>query len=125
LKSIKPGRGPSMMGGIMSVMVGLFGVLWIVIVAGSGGGLFALAGVIFVIVAVINAVYNFKNATSKTRYSTFDITDENEETDPLHEIYGARNIRAETKSSRYCPYCGAPVESDYRYCNRCGKELPS
>ena len=26
MKSIKPGRGPSMMGGIMSIVVGLFGV---------------------------------------------------------------------------------------------------
>ena len=33
-------------------------------------------------------VYNLKNATSKDRFSTFDITDESEESDPLNETFG-------------------------------------
>ena len=46
MKSVKPGRGPSMMGGVMSIFMGLFGLLWTILVASSGGGIFALSGVI-------------------------------------------------------------------------------
>ena len=28
MKSIKPGRGPSMMGGLGSIFAGVFGVIW-------------------------------------------------------------------------------------------------
>ena len=48
MKSIKPGRGPSFMGGIMSVFAGLFGVVWTVIAVGMGGGLFSLIVMILV-----------------------------------------------------------------------------
>ena len=85
MKSIKPGRGPSMMGGIMGIAVAVFGVIWTVIAASMGGGLFAIFGVVFVIVAIVNTVYNFKNATGKNRYSTFDVTTDEEEPDPLNE----------------------------------------
>ncbi len=88
MKSIKPGRGPSFMGGVMSILVGLFGVVWTVIAASAGGGFFALFGIIFIAVAVVQAIYNFKNATGKNRYSAFDITDSSEEPDPLNERFG-------------------------------------
>ena len=65
MKHIKPGRGPSMMGGVMSIAIGVFGVIWTIAAAGMGGGLFALFGVVFVIVAIVQAVFHFKNATSK------------------------------------------------------------
>lgn len=65
MKSIKPGRGPSMMGGIASVGMGLFGLLWIFFVLRMGGGFFALFGLVFVLIAVAQAVYNFKNATER------------------------------------------------------------
>lgn len=32
MKSIKPGRGPSMMGGISALFAALFGVFWIIVV---------------------------------------------------------------------------------------------
>ena len=89
MKSIKPGRGPSFMGGISSILVALFGVVWTIIAASMGGGLFALFGLIFIAYAVVQAVYNFKNATGKNRYSEFDITDVNEETDPFNERFGS------------------------------------
>lgn len=127
MKSIKPGRGPSFMGGVMSILVGLFGVVWTVVAAGAGGGPFALFGIIFVAIAVVQAIYNFKNATGKNRYSSFDITDENEEPDPWNERFG--NSQSYTQfnddtDSNYCPYCGTAVQSDYEYCNSCGKKLP-
>lgn len=127
MKSVKPGRGPSFMGGVMSVLVGLFGVVWTIIAATMGGGLFALFGVIFIAVAVVQAVYNFKNATGKNRYSSFDITDGDEEPDPWNECFGNSQTYTsmnEDRGSKYCPYCGTAVKSDFEYCNNCGKKLP-
>lgn len=127
MKSIKPGRGPSFMGGVMSVLVGLFGVVWTVIAASAGGGVFALFGIIFIAVAVVQAIYNFKNATGKNRYSAFDITDSSEEPDPLNERFGTPQSSAPKKDdvdNKFCPYCGTPVAGDFEFCNNCGKKLP-
>lgn len=130
MKSVKPGRGPSMMSGIVGICVAVFGVLWTIIAASSGGGLFALFGVIFVVIAVVEVIYNFKNATGKNRYSTFDITDENEEPDPLGERFGNTYYPTDDRYSygsseqNYCPYCGAKVKQDFEFCQNCGKKLP-
>lgn len=130
MKSIKPGRGPSMMSGIVGIGVALFGVLWTIIAASSGGGLFALFGVIFVAIAVVQVVYNFKNATGKNRYSSFDITDENEEPDPFNERFGNNSYAQDDRysytesSQNYCPYCGAKTKEDFEFCTNCGKKLP-
>ncbi len=127
MKSIKPGRGPSFMGGVMSIFVGLFGIVWTIVVASMGGGVFALFGIIFVAVAVVQAIYNFKNATGKNRYSAFDITDSSEEPDPLNERFGNPQATAQKKDdmdNKFCPYCGTPVAGDFEFCNNCGKKLP-
>lgn len=129
MKSIKPGRGPSFMSGISSILVALFGVVWTIIAASMGGGLFALFGLIFIAYAVVQAVYNFKNATGKNRYSEFDITDGNEETDPFNERFASPDrtsnymFGSDTKS-KFCPYCGIKVDADFEFCNKCGKKLP-
>jgi len=131
MRSIKPGRGPSMMSGVMCVVVGIFGVLWTIGAASIGGGLFSLFGVLFIIIAIVNAVYNFKNATNKNRYSTFDIVDGNEEPDPLNQRYGEEYYEQKAapsyegkRDSEFCPYCGADVEKEFIFCNKCGKKLP-
>ena len=131
MKSIKPGRGPSFMSGIMSIAVGLFGVVWTVLAVSMGGGIFALFGVIFVIMAVAMAIYNFKNATSQNRYSSFDITEHGEENDPLNERFGRSDVQntpprpdGPGNTGCFCPYCGAKTESDFEYCSKCGKKLP-
>ena len=129
MKSIKPGRGPSMKGGIMALAMAAFGVLWIIVVASMGGGIFAAFGVIFVIVAVVEAVYSFKNATGENRYSSFDIVDGSEEPDPLNIRYGEDSRKVHSSQQRpreslYCPYCGCAAEGDYIYCNKCGRKLP-
>ncbi len=127
MKSVKPGRGPSALSAISSIGVAAFGVLWTVMALAGGAGPFALFGVIFVIIAVVQAVYNIKNATSKNRYSEFDITENGEEPDPLNEkfkvIRSDENTAAKTQSN-YCPYCGAPVSASFKFCNNCGEKLP-
>ncbi len=127
MKSIKPGRGPSFMGGIIGIAVALFGVFWIVMAATMGAWFMIPFGLIFVAIAIVNTIYNFKNATGKNRYSEYDITDSDEEPDPWNEKFG--NISEEQKAQpqtalKYCPYCGEKAEKDYKFCSSCGRELP-
>lgn len=128
-----------MMGGIVSLCVAGFGVLWVIgassisnemSMMGSGFGvidIFPLFGVIFIIIAVASAVYNFKNATSKNRYSEFDITDAGEEPDPLNQRFGEQASvdegTVQSHDRRFCPYCGAKADEDHRFCGSCGKKL--
>lgn len=133
MKSIKPGRGPSMMGGFGSIFSIVFGIFWTVLAASMTKGLgligviFPLFGVLFIIIGIFNAVYNFKNATGKNRYSSFDITDDHEEPDPLNQYFGDKPEHtpdAASTGSSFCPYCGAPVQDDFAFCRKCGKALP-
>ncbi len=147
MKSIKPGRGPSMMSGVASIGAGIFGLIWTIAAASMGAGPFALFGLVFIGMAVASAVYNIKNATSENRYSTFDIVDSTEEMDPFNERFGSKQAvsadfdhyadgtprfsentasagRTDSSVNAFCPYCGNAVEKDFIYCNNCGKELP-
>ena len=70
--SVKPGRGPSFMNGVASVIAGLFGLFWFFTARsmfssvsgpiGIDSGLaeiFPYFGLLFVALAIANAVYNF------------------------------------------------------------------
>ena len=148
MKSVKPGRGPSMMGGVVSVALVVFGLLWTMGASSmtssfsgigsfsdpsfGGGGIdviFPLFGVVFVFIAIVSAVYNFKNATGEQRFSEYDIVDSKEEADPLNEYFGGERPSMESgdcvsEDRAFCPYCGEKVESDYRFCAGCGRKLP-
>ena len=159
MKSFKRGRGPSMMGGVVAVCMAVFGLIWTIMASnitknpfGDMGGLegiqgfgatgttgmfntvgsiFPIFGVVFMVIAIAIAVYNFKNATGKNRYSEFDIVDGNEEPDPLNQRFGSAsyessegNGQTESPESRFCLYCGAKARQGYEYCNQCGKKLP-
>ena len=128
MKSIKPGRAPSMMSGVMCIAVAIFGVIWTISAAAMGVGFIALFGIVFIGMAVCMAVYNFKNATGENRYSAFDITEDGEEPDPLNVRYGSTDTfersDAPKTESRFCPYCGAEAAGDFSFCNKCGKKLP-
>lgn len=134
MKSIKPGRGPSMMGAISGAAVALFGVVWTVLAASMGAYMMIPFGLIFVALAIGGAVYNYRNATRSNRYSSFDITEDGEEEDPLKARYGrrspeprgGRNTADDGKQSggaRYCPSCGARIDANDSYCRFCGTRL--
>lgn len=126
MKSIKPGRGPSMMGGIAGIVMIIFSLGWTILARGMGAPLlFSVFGICFVALAVIVTIYNFKNAKGKNRYSSYDIVDSREEPDPLNEKYGeAHHSEDEASSaSNFCPYCGTRTESDHLYCKSCGKRI--
>jgi len=127
VRSIKPGRGPSMMGAISSFAMALFGVFWTIITLVMGAGFMAIFGIIFIFIAVVQGIYQLKNATSPNRMSSFDITEHGEEIDPLNARFGQsqpqpRQERSE--AARFCPYCGTGAEGDFVYCKKCGKKLP-
>ena len=131
MKSVKPGRGPSMMGGVASVFAVVFGIIWMCGAASMGApGFFLLFGVAFIGIGVVNAVYSFKNATGENRYSDFDIVDSDEEPDPLNERFGSRSDpepevqTGEQGKFAYCPYCGARLGEDFAFCGTCGRALP-
>lgn len=59
-----------MMGGISALFAALFGVFWVIVVLQSGGGFFTFFGVaIFIAMALVQAWYNFHNASQKDRFS--------------------------------------------------------
>ena len=132
MRSIKPGRGPSKMAGFGSLFAAGFGVLWTLLAASSGAPvLFWLFGVLFVVWGVVQAVYNFRNAGQKNRYSAFDITDEREEPDPLNERFGSpadETLQEEDYDpdggTNFCPYCGEKTGPEYAFCPNCGRKLP-
>ena len=125
MKSIKPGRGPSGMSFIGSVVAIIFGIFWTIIAFsmtsgspfGIVGSIFPLFGIVFIIVGIIQAVYHYKNATGENRFSEFDITDSSEEGDPLDKF-----IKREADGN-YCPYCGTTINNDYSFCPKCGKAI--
>ena len=130
MKHIKPGRGPSAMGALGSVIAVVFGIFWTVSAASMGAPIsFSIFGVLFVIVGIVQAVYNFKNATGKNRYSSFDIVDSQEEPDPWDQQFGGDADAPVFRDGpegplRYCPYCGAKLGDSYTFCGHCGKRLP-
>jgi len=155
MKSVKPGRGPSGMSFIGSLVTVVFGIIWTVIAFGISSAapfgfvkIFPLFGIVFVVFGIISAMYNYKNATGKDRYSIFDITDSKEEGDPakwirhddsVHQFYGGNDKKWERVEGNdirkdevhtdeiegyfYCPYCGTPLESDFSFCPKCGRDV--
>lgn len=137
MKSIKPGRGPSGLGFVGSICVMVFGVFWTVMafsmtanVGGLFGVVFPLFGIVFIVMAGVQAAYHYKNATGKNRFSMMDITDSTEEGDPSEDwvrdsVESERTPQHEVPDTEvhFCPYCGAAVELGYKFCKHCGKPI--
>lgn len=131
MKSVKPGRGPSAMGAVGAVLGVVFGIIWTVAAVSMGAPIFfPLFGLVFITIGIVQAIYNFKNATGENRYSAFDIVDEQEEPDPLNRRFSAASAPQEPAQEahagplHYCPYCGAEVGDGFAFCGKCGKKLP-
>lgn len=139
MKRIKPGRGPSMLGAAGSIFASVFGIFWTILALSMGAPwFFGVFGIIFIITAVVQGLYHYKNATGKERFSTFDIVDDEEEGDPLdqwsrdEEHADARDSSVDRESVaacgndtevNFCPYCGAKAEKDFLFCQKCGKKI--
>ena len=124
MKSIKPGRGPSGMSAFMGIVAALFGVFWLAIAVSMGAFIMIPFGILFIIVAVANTIYNYKNATGEKRYSSFDIVDSSEEEDPLNARFGEKRESAgEAGGKKFCPYCGEKVDAAHKFCGNCGSKL--
>ena len=135
MKHVKPGRGPSAMGAFGAIIAVIFGIFWTVSTASMGApAFFPIFGVLFIIIGIVQAVYNFKNATGKNRYSSFDIVDSQEEPDPWNQRFGGEGAEPwetadapeppEDGAFRYCPYCGAEAGEGFAFCAKCGRKLP-
>ncbi|MBQ9346981.1 MAG: zinc ribbon domain-containing protein [Oscillibacter sp.] len=148
MKSIKPGRGPSMLGGFSGIFGTIFAIFWTIGAASIGAPpMFWLFGVGFTALMIGNTVYNFRNATGENRYSAYDITDGSEEPDPLNRRYGTtlngepvdgggngrdagnggdgwNHSHHADGAVRFCPYCGAKLGDGFAFCGKCGREIP-
>ena len=131
MRSVKPGRGPSLQGAIGSIFAVVFGIFWMVSAAKMGAPTpFVLMGLVFVVIAGSNVIVSLMNATGENRFSLYDITEEGEEPDPLEEVLNKKEKTTEPKDEEeratetaFCPYCGAKAEKDYAFCRSCGKKL--
>jgi ribosomal protein S27AE len=139
MKSIKPGRWPSGMSFMGSIVAVVFGVFWTIVAFtmtanapfGIVGKIFPLFGIVFIIMGIIQASYHYKNATGKNRFSEFDIVDSSEEDDPLDrwaQTNPKTNVRQGNKEGlntkkNYCPYCGASLDNNFSFCPKCGKPV--
>lgn len=132
MRSIKPGRGPSAMGAVGSVVAIIFGIFWTMLASSMGGpALFPIFGVMFIGIGVVQLMYHLKNATGKNRMSIIDITEDGEEKDPLEQYFVKERYEKTEKEKRvesnekfaFCPYCGEKLDNSYRFCPSCGKVL--
>ncbi len=132
MKSIKPGRGPSGMGFIGSLVAIVFGIFWMAGAASITNGaeemgfpgisLFPLFGLLFIGVGIANAIYHFKNATGKERFSVYDIVDQKEEGDPAEGWVRDNSPASGAHDGKYCTECGLALNREDNYCSRCGKK---
>ncbi len=125
MRSVKKGRGPSRRDAIMGVFGAVFGVFWTFLTIRMGALFMTPFGLVFIGIAIYQAVHNFKNAKSENRETLYDITeDEQESFDGVYEINHKDYEIERDDDSKYCPYCGNEVNAEYKYCNSCGKKLP-
>ena len=124
MKSIKPGRGPSAMNVAGSIFSIVFAICWTGLALRTKDIFFITIGIAIIIMTIVNTIYHSKNAFGKKRYSVYDITEDQEEVDPLQERFGQKQEEPQTNHGYgYCPYCGESLENDYLYCPKCGKRL--
>ena len=144
MKSIKPGRGPSGMELIGSIIAIVFGVLMLIIALNMSGSVneFSSYGmgfspvdtafsimpifiVLFIVAAIAGAIYSYRNYKGKDRYSIVDIVDSTEEGDPASiskEESGAQT-QTPNPSGNFCTDCGYKLTGEFKFCPGCGRHL--
>ena len=133
MKCIKPARGPSAIGAVGGVIVVVFGIFWTMgassatkgAPAGTMDSFFPIFGVVFIAVGVASIIYNLVNATGNNRMSLYDVTDEDEEPDPLETFVRGKNSPKTPpvdKPMHHCPFCGSGLKQEFKFCPNCGKE---
>lgn len=133
MKSIKRGRMPSVMSGVVGIIMALIFFVMAVDVSRNFEEV-AIVPVLMGIAVLVISIFELVSATRKNRFSEYDITEGGEEPDPLNGYFGnERSGSVENgnaadgvgaKQAAFCPYCGAHVESEYEFCPSCGKRLP-
>ena len=122
MKSIKPGRGPSALTGIMGIFMIGFGIVWTVLA--SRINLYAaFFGILWTGMAVAVTIYNLKNATGKNRYSAFDKSRMTQtkygrpKTDSVHtaEFRSERNSDIAIAAGKSCRKVGTETPHQSRY----------
>lgn len=125
MKSLKPGRKPSQINAVGSIIVAVFGVLWC-IMAGVMGIWFVLPfGLFFIGFSIYNAFYHIHNAMSEAedRDSIVDIVDSETKQD-IHKSATNESIKMRSECRKiFCPYCGNSVDDTFLFCPKCGKVL--
>ena len=122
MKSIKPGRGPSMFGFVGSIAACLIGTAWMFTAVAMGAPVFfPIFGLIFIGIGAYSAWYHYHNAASENRFSEYDITEDGEEPDPIDQMMKRKS--GKNKAGNYCPYCGEPTEETHKFCPQCGAKL--
>lgn len=121
--------------GVVGSIVGIvFGIFWTVMAYTITKDapfpfvhvFFPLFGLLFIGMGVANLIYNAVNTAGKNRMSVYDITDGNEESDPVETLFrGERSATTSNtvKPSRFCPSCGAALQQGYKFCPSCGKSV--
>jgi len=131
MKRIKPGRGPSALTFIGSLIAIIFGLIWIATVIYLGKKEndlptpLLLFGALFILIGVINAVYAYINAFGKKRFSLMDVVEPSEEGEPNEPDEKTLNKTGQESGLNYCPHCGNPVKESFVFCPKCGKTLKS
>ena len=129
--SVKPGRGPSLIGAIFGLVLGVpFAIFWIVTAAKMGApGFMVFFGVIFLLAIIVQIAVGFYNSSAKNRISALDITTNQEESDPFNSLVqgdGTNEVKhsglEETIFEKtFCPFCGAKLDQAFKFCPKCGK----
>jgi hypothetical protein len=120
MKQVKPGRIPSLMEFVSSIIAIIGGIVWTVAaVTMEAPVVFPLFGIVFVLAGIGMAVYHYINAFGHKRISEYDIVDPSEEGSPDISLGG----KTLSGNPNYCPYCGRPLEASFLFCPKCGKKL--
>ncbi len=118
MRRVKPGRAPSAMNTMTSMVAIVFGLFWTVGARGVGAP-FWMLGIAFILIGVVMLLFNANNAFGRNRFSIADIVDTRDEPDPMSMVGELSD-----DASGYCPYCGSETDGGFEFCRRCGKRLP-